>query len=119
MKKYLVLVSGLTLSMCVFADNDTEYRDTEYSTVQTLRALPPIYQDLRDLDSMQQVLMSSGDIPFAGIQSINLDDNVIYFKNGCRAVFHRDTSHAAHPPGWVGPAAPLVLGSIVCDQMTK
>lgn len=119
MKKYLVLVSGLTLSMCVLADNDAEYREMEYSTVQTLRALPPIYQDLRDMNDMQQALRDSDNVPFSGIQSINFDDNVVYFKNGCHAVFHRNTSHAAHPPGWVGPAAPLVLGSIVCDRITQ
>lgn len=120
MKKYLVLVSGLIFSMCVFADagNDIEYREIEPLTAQTLRALPPIYQDLRDMNDMQQALTAGDDIPFSGIQSINFDDNVVYFKNNCRAVFHRDISHAASRRGYVGPSAPLVLGSVVCDEET-
>ena len=120
MKKCLVFVSGLILSMCVLADNDEaiDYRDVAYSTAHTLRALPPIYQSLRDINDIQQALMGNDDVPVSGIQSINLDDNVVYFKNECRAVFHRDVSQTTSRQGIVGPAAPLVLGAIVCDEVT-
>ena len=61
---------------------------------------------------MVKALESNQDIPVSGLQSINLDESVVYFRDDCLGVFLRKNTD--HQKGFVGPAAPLVLDHIEC-----
>ncbi len=101
MKKSLILLSGVLMSAGVLA----------------VGALPPKYQNIKDVKAMLEVV-ESNDLMASGLQSINIEEGVVYFRDECRAVFRRESSQEDQPHGFVGPAAPLVLDHIECGRQT-
>ncbi len=51
-------------------------------------ALPPRYRTIRDLDTMVEFIKEHPGIA-ADLESINLTNYIIYFSNGCKAIFGR------------------------------
>ncbi|WP_152554067.1 hypothetical protein [Endozoicomonas elysicola] len=101
MKKPLILLSGVLMSAGVLA----------------VGALPPKYQNINDVKAMLEVV-ESNDLMASGLQSINLDEYVVYFRDECRAFFRRESSREGQPHGSLGPVAPLVLDHIECGPQT-
>lgn len=75
-------------------------------------ALPPQYQNIRDLDVMVEYIKEHPDVA-ATLESINLSEYTIYYGNGCKAIFKRKST--IKPAGWVGPAAPLEFKESNCS----
>lgn len=74
-------------------------------------ALPPPYQNVKDLDAMVEWIRLHPRV--AGtLRSIDLRQKVIHFGADCRAQFGRQP--VDRPPGWVGPQAPLVFTRSSC-----
>lgn len=88
------------------------------ATVTALLALPaaaalaPQYQNVKDLDVMVAFVRQHTRVA-AGLRTIDLQANVIVYGDGCRAEFERQV--VQHPPGWVGPQAPLVFVRASCE----
>lgn len=74
-------------------------------------ALPPQYQNAKDLDVMVDFLKGH-ELVMGSLQSIDIAHYVIHFGNGCQAVFGR--AFKFHPNGWVGPADPLEFKRSTC-----
>lgn len=100
MNKSLIILSGILFSAGAVA----------------VGALPPKFQNIKDVKAMLEVI-ESNDLMASGLQSINLDEGAVYFRDECRAFFRRNTPED-QPQGFVGPAAPLVLDYIECGTQT-
>ena len=74
-------------------------------------ALPPLYQNDRDLNVMLKFL-ENHPIVKSGLNSIDFDAKIIYYNQECRVYFKRKS--ATHPKGWVGPAEPLIFDKANC-----
>ena len=75
-------------------------------------ALPPQYQNMKDLDVMVGYIRGHSRIS-ATLHSIDLSSYTIHYGNGCKAVFERVVPD--RPSGWVGPAGPLEFSHSDCD----
>jgi hypothetical protein len=69
-------------------------------------ALAPQYQNANDLDAMVAFVKQHPRVA-STLKSIELQSYIVRFGDDCWAEFGRQKVDA--PPGWVGPAAPLVL----------
>ena len=67
-------------------------------------ALPPQYQNIKDLDVMVHFVKAHAMVA-ESLRRIDLDGHVILFGNDCKAQFGR--KHVERPAGWAGPAEPL------------
>ena len=78
-------------------------------------ALPPKFQNEKDLDVMLSYVKSHPDV-LSSLQAIDLGILTIYYGDGCSAEFTRKI--VDRPAGWVGPAEPLVLKKNFCPEET-
>lgn len=76
-------------------------------------ALPPRYQNMKDLDFMVEYVRQHPEVA-AGLRSIDLGELTIHYGHDCKAVFGREAT--PKPQGWVGPADPLELKSSGCPD---
>jgi hypothetical protein len=76
-------------------------------------ALPPQYQNLKDLDVMVEYIREHPEVA-AGLRSIDLGALTVHYGHRCQAVFGRQA--LPKPPGWVGPADPLELKRSGCSD---
>jgi hypothetical protein len=74
-------------------------------------ALPPRYQNAKDLDVMVGFIKSHERV-LSTLKSIDFEHYVIVYQNDCKAVFAR--KHVDRSAGWVGPAEPLEFESATC-----
>lgn len=82
-------------------------------TAQTaLAALPPRYQNVKDLDVMVEFIKRNETVA-STLSLIDVDSYTVYFGEDCQAVFGREAR--PKPPGWVGPADPLVFKRSNCE----
>lgn len=79
-------------------------------------ALPPRYQNTRDLDVIVAFIKKHAKVS-ATLEQIDLQNYAIYFGHGCKVIFGRRVS--IKPLGWVGPADPLEFKSSNCDISHK
>ncbi|WP_395771223.1 hypothetical protein [Arenimonas sp.] len=75
-------------------------------------ALPPQYQNRRDLDVMLAFIQQYPRVE-AGLNGIDLDAYTVRYEGECIASFIRDVQ--PKPPGWIGPMDPIVFKSSSCD----
>ena len=75
-------------------------------------ALPPQYQNIRDLDVMVDYIKEHPEVA-STLESIDFTEYAIHYGNGCKAIFKRKTT--VRPPGWVGPAEPLEFKELNCS----
>lgn len=78
----------------------------------SVAALPPRYQNIKDLDVMVDYIKEHPEIA-SSLKSIDISNYTIYYGNNCKAIFGRKST--SKQPGWVGPADPLVLKKKSCD----
>ena len=79
-------------------------------------ALPPVYQNAKDLTVMVNFVESNEDV-MEGLKVIDFQNKVIRWKaytGECTAVFTRE--NVDHGPGWAGPAGPLIHEITHCSQ---
>ncbi len=82
-------------------------------------ALPPQYQNERDLNSMVEFARGNMEV-LKGLKSISLDPAEIIYLRGwpypetCKIPFIRKASNRGR--GWAGPAEPLVPGVHSCKK---
>jgi len=76
-------------------------------------ALPPQYQNMKDLDVMVNFVRARPEVS-STLHSIDLSGYTIHYGNGCRAVFVRKVLD--RPQGWVGPAGPLEFSHAGCES---
>jgi hypothetical protein len=76
-----------------------------------MAALPPRYQNIKDLDVMVEYIKGHPEIA-ATLKAVDFSEHTIFYGNGCKAVFDRKS--AVKPSGWVGPAAPLEFKRSTC-----
>ena len=81
------------------------------TALQAFAALPPQYQNRRDLEVMLEFIHAHPRVE-AGLNAIDLDAYTVRYGRDCIARFVRESS--PKPPGWVGPADPLVFASATC-----
>ena len=81
------------------------------ATLPASAALPPQYQNRRDLEVMLEFIQTHPRVE-AGLNAIDLDTYTVRFGRDCIARFVREAS--PKPPGWVGPADPLAFDSATC-----
>ena len=74
-------------------------------------ALPPSYQNTKDLDVMVGFIKSHPEVA-ERLRNIDLDRYIIHYGDDCKAEFIRQMID--RPDGWVGPAEPLELKSNGC-----
>lgn len=74
-------------------------------------ALPPQYQNRRDLDAMLAFIQQHPRVE-AGLNAIDLDAYTVRYERECIASFIRDAQ--PKPPGWVGPMDPLIYKESTC-----
>ena len=74
-------------------------------------ALPPQYQNRRDLEVMIDFIRMHPRVE-SDLNAIDLDAYTLRYGRDCIARFVREAS--PKPPGWVGPADPLVFDSATC-----
>ena len=85
-----------------------------FGVVQSaLAALPPQYQNTKDLDVMVGYIESHPEVA-STLESIDFLKYTVNFGDGCKAVFGRKAT--TKPPGWVGPADPLEFKESTCSQ---
>jgi hypothetical protein len=75
-------------------------------------ALPPRYQNAKDLDVMTDYIKQHDHI-IAQLKSIDFRNYIVYYGD-CRAIFGRKAIH--RPAGMVGPAAPLEFKREICEK---
>ena len=74
-------------------------------------ALPPQYQNVKDLEVMVNYVKVNPDV--AGtLKSIDLENQTVNYGKDCQATFERKPS--TKPMGWVGPAEPLQFKAVNC-----
>lgn len=76
-----------------------------------IAALPPRYQNIKDLDVMVEYIKGHPEIA-ATLKAIDFSEYTVSYGNGCKAVFDRKST--VKPSGWVGPAAPLEFKRSTC-----
>ncbi|MCL4111528.1 UNVERIFIED_CONTAM: hypothetical protein GTU68_002312 [Idotea baltica] len=81
-------------------------------TSSSFAALPPKYQNSKDLDVMIRFVKDHTQV-MSTLKSIDFKNFVVYFGSDCKAVFRR--KHTPKPKGWVGPAGPLEFKSSTCS----
>ena len=81
------------------------------SVMTAKAALPPQYQNAKDLDVMVEFTKQHSEI-ISTLRQIDLDGYIVRYGDGCEARFGRKLQ--LRPPGWVGPAAPLVFKESNC-----
>ncbi len=74
-------------------------------------ALPPRYQNERDLDAMVSWIKSNERV-LTTLNSIDFRGCTVRYADDCKAVFHR--RQVVHPAGWAGPAEPLKFSYSTC-----
>jgi len=79
-------------------------------------ALPPEYQNLKDLKAIFNYIEKNETI-LSTLESIDFETYTIRYNNGCIATFGR--KHSPKPKGWVGPADPLEYKSTSCSKEIK
>lgn len=75
-------------------------------------ALPPYAQTMRDLEDLTKYLDAHQGVS-ARLEHIDLVNYTLKLRGGCQVHFKR--KKVAHPPGWVGPASPLVFDRATCE----
>ena len=78
---------------------------------QANAALPPQYQNANDLDVMVSFIKKYARVS-STLRSIDMQTYTVRFDADCKAEFERQKIE--RPPGWAGPAAPLVLARTSC-----
>ncbi len=96
MKKISFFIVGLSLSLL---------------TLPSSAALPPLYQNAKDLDVMVEFVQKHPEV-LQQLRRIDLEKKQVLFSKRCVAYFHR--APQVRPQGWVGPAAPLVYHKSNC-----
>ena len=76
-------------------------------------ALPPQYQNLKDLKVMVNFIEKNQTI-LSTLESIDFEKYTVHYNNGCVVKFGR--KHSPKPLGWVGPADPLEFKSTSCSE---
>lgn len=76
-------------------------------------ALPPSNQNVRDLKVMVSFIEANKDVAVT-LKHIDFSNFTVFYGDNCAAVFARKS--ILRPAGWVGPAAPLELKSVDCDD---
>jgi hypothetical protein len=79
---------------------------------QAYAALPPQYQNAKDLDVMIEFVKQHPSV-ISSLKQIDLRQSTVYFGEDCEAVFGRKL--VIRMPGWVGPAAPLEFKRSNCE----
>jgi hypothetical protein len=79
-------------------------------------ALPPQYQNLKDLKVIVNYIEKNEAI-LSRLESIDFEKFTIHYNNGCISQFGR--KHTTKPEGWVGPADPLEYKSTSCSEKNK
>lgn len=74
-------------------------------------ALPPQYQNAKDLDAMVAYVKQRPRV-MSSLKSLDLQNYTVQFGNNCQIVFGRAST--PKPPGWAGPADPLEFKSSTC-----
>jgi hypothetical protein len=74
-------------------------------------ALPPQYQNRRDLDVMLAFIQQHPRVE-AGLNGIDLDAYIVRYERECIATFERDVQ--PKPRGWVGPMDLLIFKASTC-----
>lgn len=77
----------------------------------TQAALPPQYQNSRDLDVMVNFVKEHR-IVAAQLKRIDFETHQVHYADNCVANFHRPTRFRL--PGWAGPADPLKFKNSTC-----
>lgn len=75
-------------------------------------ALPPQYQDAKDLDAMVAFVKKNEHVLLT-LERIDFSKVSVYYNGGCEARFKRKGFPKF--PGWVGPADPLVFYKSTCS----
>ncbi len=81
-------------------------------TSQSFAALPPEYQNEKDLKVMIDFTLKHSKV-ISNLKKIDLESKTIFFDADCYAVFGR--KHSKKPEGWVGPADPLEFKKSNCE----
>jgi hypothetical protein len=79
-------------------------------------ALPPQYQNLRDLKVIVNYIEKNQAI-LSTLEFIDFEKYTVHYNNGCLATFGR--KHTSKPEGWVGPADPLEFKNTSCSEENK
>jgi hypothetical protein len=74
-------------------------------------ALPPQVQNAKDLDVMVEFVKQHPGVA-STLRQIDMENDIVRYGDGCEARFGRQWRF--RPPGWVGPAAPLVFKRSSC-----
>ena len=74
-------------------------------------ALPPQYQNRRDLEVMLAFIQQHPRVE-AGLNAIDLETYTVRYERECIATFVRDVQ--PKPPGWVGPLDSLTYRTSNC-----
>lgn len=77
-----------------------------------LAALPPKYQNLKDLNVMTE-FVKKHDRVMETLKSIDFKNRQVIYGDDCIASFGR--AYKPKPKGWVGPADPLEFKKSTCD----
>lgn len=80
----------------------------------TYAALPPRYQNAKDLDVMVG-FVKEHPLILSSLKSIDFEYHTIHYGNGCTAIFGRE--QIQKPQGWVGPADPLEFKKSTCKGL--
>ena len=78
----------------------------------SLAALPPQYQNEKDLNVMIGFIKKHPKV-ISALKKIDFNAKIVYFDDECEAVFSR--KHKPKPEGWVGPADPLEFKKSNCE----
>lgn len=74
-------------------------------------ALPPKYQNLKDLHALVEFIKAH-DMISSALKSIDLVNHTVIYRDGCVAKF--DRKNEKKPEGWVGPASDLEFKESNC-----
>lgn len=74
-------------------------------------ALPPKYQNIKDLEVLVEFIKAH-DMISSALKSIDLVNHTIIYRDGCVAKFDREKDK--NPEGWVGPASGLKFKASNC-----
>lgn len=74
-------------------------------------ALSPRYQNIKDVEAMLAFVDQHERVAMT-LKSIDVQRAVVHFADNCRAEFTRKGK--PKPPGWAGPADPLVFARSNC-----
>lgn len=78
----------------------------------TSAALPPKYQNLKDLNVMTEFVKKHDRI-METLKSIDFKNRQVVYGDDCIASF--DRAYKPKPKGWVGPADPLEFKESTCE----